>query len=314
MSSSRLSRRVGAASLGYLLDQMLGEPPDKHHPLRGFAAVMGAVEQLFYRNSRRRGVPFALTGLALGSASGVALGSTTLATYLSCGGRALVDASREVEIALALNELDQARVAVGRIVGRETSNLDATQLARAAIETVAENTVDAVVGPLFFAVIAGAPGTLGYRALNTLDALVGYRNERYREFGWASARMDDAANYVPARIGALFVVIVRPHRITHIIRALRHDAPLHPSPNAGVIEAAFAAALGVCLGGENVYDGTTEVRATLGDGRAPVAADIARANRLSREVTTSIVVSLVLGMLLATRRHRRFYFQSEKHR
>ena len=294
----------GAVSLGYLLDQILGEPPDEHHPLRSFATVMSATERLVYGDSRRRGILYALTGLALGGASGAVIGSTAAATYLSCGGRALVDASREVEVALLTGDLDQARRAAGRIVGRETSNLDQTQLARAAIESVAENTVDAVVAPLFFASIAGAPGALGYRALNTLDALVGHRNARYREFGWASARLDDVANYIPARFAALVVAIVRPHRIREIARALRRDAPLHPSPNGGVIEAAFAAALGVRLGGENTYHGLREVRAELGDGRPPAPADIARANRLSRDVTATFAAGLALMALMGTLRRR----------
>src|SRR5262249_41107178 len=154
------------------------------------------------------------------------------------------------------------------------------EVARAAVESVAENTVDAVVAPALWAALAGAPGVLAYRAVNTLDAMVGHRSTRYARFGWASARLDDAANWVPARVTAALVAAARPARAAAIASAVRHQAPAHPSPNAGVAEAAFAAALGVRLGGRNAYGDRVELRPALGDGPPPAPADVARAVRL----------------------------------
>jgi len=161
------------------------------------------------------------------------------------------------------------------------------------VESLAENTVDAVVAPALWGALLGAPGTLGYRAVNTMDATVGYHNERYEDYGWASARLDDMANFIPARVTAALVAAVRPSAARAVWRAVRHDAPLHPSPNSGVAEAAFAAALGVRLGGVNTYGGRIERRAQLGWGRAPEAPDIGAAVALCRDVTRGLIVSLL---------------------
>jgi adenosylcobinamide-phosphate synthase len=157
---------------------------------------------------------------------------------------------------------------------------------------VAENTVDAIVAPALWGAAAGGPGALGYRAVNTLDAMVGHHSARYERYGWASARLDDAAGWIPARATALLVAGVRPAAATAVWTAVRRDAPRHPSPNAGVAEAAFAAALGLRLGGTNVYDGRVEVRPPLGDGPPPETADIARAVRLSSDVAWLLTVAL----------------------
>jgi adenosylcobinamide-phosphate synthase len=137
-----------------------------------------------------------------------------------------------------------------------------------------------------------------YRAVNTLDAMVGHRSERYEQFGWASARLDDLAGMIPARVSAGLVAIVRPHAAARVARAVRQDAPAHPSPNAGVAEAAFAAALGVRLGGTNRYGVRVEDRPRLGDGRPPQPADIRAAVRLSRDVTGALVALLVVPSVL----------------
>jgi len=149
------------------------------------------------------------------------------------------------------------------------------------------------VAPAFWAACCGAPGALGYRAVNTLDAMVGHRSARYNRYGWASARLDDVAGYLPARLTAALVGVARPRRAVAIWQVIRTQAPGHPSPNAGVAEAAFAAALGLQLGGRNRYEGRVEDRPALGTGRTPAAADIARAVRLSADV------SLLLAGLLA---------------
>jgi adenosylcobinamide-phosphate synthase len=160
------------------------------------------------------------------------------------------------------------------------------------VESVAENTVDAVVAPALWAVALGAIGAVAYRGVNTLDAMVGHRSDRYRNYGWAAARLDDLANWVPARMTAALVAAVRPGRAAAIWRAVRSDAGSHPSPNAGVAEAAFAAALGLRLGGTNRYGGRVEVRPPLGDGRPAGPSDIRAAARLSRDVTLALAAAL----------------------
>ena len=182
---------------------------------------------------------------------------------------------------------------------------DEPEIARAVVESVAENTVDAVVAPALWAAAAGAPGVFAYRAVNTLDAMVGHRSSRYEHFGWASARLDDIAGLVPARVTAGLVIAVRPGAASRVARAVREDAPAHPSPNAGIAEAAFAAALGLRLGGANRYGDRIELRATLGDGRTPRPGDIRAAVRLSRDVTGALVALLVVPSVLRWLRRRR---------
>ena len=148
---------------------------------------------------------------------------------------------------------------------------------------------------MLWALAAGAPGALGYRAVNTLDAMVGHRSDRYERYGWASARLDDVANWIPGRVTAVLVAAARPGRAAAVARTVRRDAHHHPSPNAGVAEAAFAAALGLTLGGTNRYGDRVEHRATLGDGRPPEAGDIAAAVRLADDVALVLALVLVLG-------------------
>jgi adenosylcobinamide-phosphate synthase len=251
-----------------------------------------------YGDYRARGALHAAVGVGTGAGAGALVGSTAIATYLAVAGRALGDAAAGVADALDDGDLEAARARLPALVGRDTASLDEKDVARAAIESVAENTVDAVVAPALWAVVAGAPGALAYRAANTLDATVGHRSPRYERFGWASARLDDLAGWVPARLTAALVAAVRPGAAAAVARAVWRDAPRHPSPNAGVAEAAFAAALDLRLGGPTAYAGRLELRPPLGDGRPPEAADIGRAVRLSREVTTMLGAGLALAGVL----------------
>lgn len=211
--------------------------------------------------------------------------------------------------ALDAGDVDAARRRLPHLCGRDPSRLDGKELARATVESVAENTSDAVVAPLVWGAALGVPGLLAYRAVNTLDAMVGHRSSRYARFGWAAARLDDAANWLPARLTGLLTVACAPlaggsPRAAYAV--LRRDGAAHPSPNAGRCEAAFAGALGVRLGGVNVYDDRAEHRPELGDGRAPDAADVRRAVRLSRAVTVAAAAIAAAGRLavrsLAARR------------
>ena len=234
-----------------------------------------------------------LAGLGLGIAAGSLVRNTALATYISVAQHALTDAGLDVAGALEDDDLPRARQLLPALVGRDPSDLDVGEISRAVVESLAENTVDAVVAPALWGAFLGAPGTLGYRAVNTMDATVGYRNERYAQYGWASARLDDVANFIPARVTAALVVVARPRAAREVWRAVRQDAPSHPSPNSGVAEAAFAAALGVRLGGVNTYGSRTEHRAQLGRGRPPEAADIVAAVTLCRDVTWGLIASLL---------------------
>jgi adenosylcobinamide-phosphate synthase len=182
--------------------------------------------------------------------------------------------------------------------------MDEKELSRAAVESVAENSVDAVVAPALWAALLGAPGAGAYRAVNTMDSMVGHRSARYERYGWAAARLDDAAGFVPARVAAALVAMVRPRQVSAVWRAVRRDAPQHPSPNAGVAEAAFAGALGLRLGGENRYGDRIELRASLGDGRAPERADIERAVVLARDVGLALAAALGAVSLVPRRRRR----------
>jgi adenosylcobinamide-phosphate synthase len=199
---------------------------------------------------------------------------------------------------LAAGDLPAAREQVTHLVGRDPSVLDAAGVARATVESIAENTCDAVVAPLFWGVVAGLPGLLGYRAVNTLDAMVGYRSPRYANFGWASARLDDVANAVPARLTAALVALVAPAVGGDGRAAWRmalRDGRRHPSPNSGYSEAAYAGALGLRLGGRNVYAGRVELRPHLGNGRLPEPDDVGRATRLCAAVTVIAAAFAALG-------------------
>jgi adenosylcobinamide-phosphate synthase len=288
-----LARQAWGAAAGTIADRLVGEPPAAAHPLVAFGAAMRGVERLAWRDARGPGVAYALTGVGLGTAAGRLVRSTAAATTLAAGGRALAGAAATVAAALDADDIDGARALLPALVGRDADSLDGKEVARAVVESVAENTVDAVVAPALWGAAAGAPGALGYRAANTLDALVGHRSARYARFGWASARLDDVAGWAPARVTAALVAAVRPRSATLVVDVVRRDAPGHPSPNAGVAEAAFAAALGLRLGGTNTYGGMTELRPSVGRGRPPEAADIARAVRLSGDVALALAAALV---------------------
>jgi adenosylcobinamide-phosphate synthase len=293
-----LTRRILAsqsaqAAAGILIDRAAGEPPTAAHPVAWFGHAMTLTEQLGYRDSRAAGTAHAIIGTAMGVAAGAALRSTAAATALAVAGRSLADTALEIGAALDRGELTEARAKLPALVGRDPSELSGPEVARAVVESVAENTVDAVVAPAFWAACCGAPGAFGYRAVNTLDAMVGHRSARYHRYGWASARLDDVAGYLPARLTASLVGLARPRRAAAIWQAIRTQASAHPSPNAGVAEAAFAVALGLRLGGRNRYGSRVEDRPVLGAGRLPTGADIARAVRLSADV------SLLLAGLLA---------------
>lgn len=298
-----LPQPLGAAT-GTALDRLFGEPVAAWHPVVHFGRAMDAFERRYYADARTPGVLHALTGVLIGVTAGIAIRSTAWATGLAVGGRSLWRAADDVGAALSRGDVEGARALLPNLVGRDPSELEEEQIVRAVVESVAENTVDAIVAPVLWAAFAGAPGALGYRAANTMDAMVGHHSERYERYGWASARLDDMANWVPARVAAMLVALVRPAAARDVRLAVSTHAPAHPSPNAGVIEAAFAGALGVRLGGRNRYGDRVEDRPLLGRGRAVNVTDIQEAVRLSRDVTTSLAIAVAL-IGLAQWWHRR---------
>ncbi|MBW0126885.1 cobalamin biosynthesis protein [Pseudonocardia oceani] len=301
--------RAAGLLLGALADALLGDP--RHlHPVAGFGVVAAAVERRTYADRRASGVGHTavLVGGAVGlgvvaeragrrhPVLGVAL--TALATWTVLGGSSLAAHGAGLAGELAEDDLAAARRRLPSLCGRDPASLDAAGMARAGVESLAENTSDAVVAPLFWGAVAGVPGLLGYRAVNTLDAMVGYRSPRYERFGWASARLDDVANLLPARLCAALCVALAPAvggSPAAAFAAWRRDAGAHPSPNAGPVEAAAAGALGVGLGGRTVYAHGVEERPRLGDGPAPAPADLHRAARLSRLVGAGAAVLAVLA-------------------
>jgi adenosylcobinamide-phosphate synthase len=276
-----------SVKVGLLADVLIGEPPRRAHPVAAFGSLMRRVERGLYRDTRRAGAMYAAVGTAVGASSGLIL-RRSFATYLAVAARSLWTEAATVQQRLDEGDLDGARARLPALVGRDPSRLGEKEMARAAVESVAENTVDAIVAPALWAATAGGAGALGYRAANTLDAMVGHHSPKYERFGWASARVDDVLNWVPARVTAGLVVAVRPARAPEVWRAVRDQAPHHPSPNAGVAEAAFAAVLGLRLGGANRYGDRTELRPPLGTGRPPEAGDIGRAITLSKHVTLAL--------------------------
>lgn len=303
-----------STAAGIATDELLGEPPAAVHPVALFGRAMQCVERHSYRDSRAAGALHLAVGVGLAGGTAVVLrrlvgrhAATAIAVAVASAGRMLDDEAGAVAALAGRGDLDAARLRVPALVGRDSSTLDEAGIARAVVESLAENSVDAVVATWWWGLVGGAPGALVHRAVNTLDAMVGHRDARYRRFGWASARLDDVMNFVPARLAALAVAAVRPRRATGVWRTVRRHAGAHPSPNGGVIEAAYAAALGVRLGGINRYGDLIENRGTLGDGPPAGLADVRRAVALRRRslallVLAGAVVRAASGRRCARRR------------
>ncbi|WP_375003963.1 cobalamin biosynthesis protein [Gordonia sp. PS3] len=312
--------RAEAAGLaiGAAADAAFGDPR-RGHPVALFGSAVARLERRAYADVRPAGAVFAGGWIAVAVAVGALArrtgpAGTAAATFTALGGTSLCRIGDDIAGALESGDVDRARRLVSGLVGRDPDLLDESGICRAAVESIAENTSDAAVAPLLWGAVAGAPGLLGYRAVNTLDAMIGYRSDRYRNFGWAAARIDDAANLAPARMTAVAAALVSGRPVT-VWRAVRRDAGAHPSPNAGVVETAFAAALGIELGGRTVYPHGVEDRPRLGDGRAPLASDLRAAVVLSRRIQRlSAVVAVAVAVRLAGRRGRSGTTRGDSHR
>lgn len=278
--------------IAYIVDLLVGDPRPLPHPVVLMGKCISLMELIIRRFVHSpRGLKLAGAGIVIvivgGSyivtaillhllalihpfltyAAGTWLISTTIAA------RGLSQAAHEIRLSLTQGRLQSARQQVGMVVGRDSAQMNASEISRAAVETVAENTVDAVVAPLFYAFIAGPPGAMAYRAANTLDSMLGYRDNRYLYLGWASAKFDDIINYIPARLTGLLMLVavwMTNRDVKGGLKALLKDAGKHPSPNAGIPESVVAGALQVRLGGLNYYRGQPSFKAYMGSGNATV--------------------------------------------
>jgi adenosylcobinamide-phosphate synthase len=292
---------------GFLLDRAVGDPT-RFHPVAGFGAVAGALESRTYAASRARGVVHTATLVGVTVAASALVERSTrrrpvlhtavaaAATWAVLGGSSLEREALAVSRLLEAGRLPEARERLTHLVGRDTSSLDESEVVRAVVESVAENTSDAVVAPLLLGAVAGIPALLGYRAVNTLDAMVGHRSARYEQFGWAAARLDDLLNLPGSRLTALLAAVLGPDP-REAVTTWRRDAAGHPSPNAGPVEASFAGALGVRLGGTNQYGDRTEHRHPLGTGRPCERQDIMRAVHLAHRVDRAALALATLAAL-----------------
>ncbi|AEG59185.1 adenosylcobinamide-phosphate synthase CbiB [Desulforamulus ruminis] len=301
-----------------LIDLMVGDPRWIPHPVVLMGKLISRLEAVVRRATaspwglRLGGVLLVIlvclstywaTGLLIQLAGrinpylGMAVHLWLLSTTLAI--KSLTLHARAVAIPLAKGDLPLARRKLSLIVGRDTEHLEQGEIARAAVETVAENTVDGIVAPLFFAFIGGAPLAMAYKAVNTMDSMLGYRDQRYRYLGWAAARLDDLANYLPARLAGLFYLMfspLTPGRFKGVLRGILQDAPGHPSPNSGIPEAAVAGAFKIQLGGTNYYRGEASHRPKMGAGTFPLPEHIQKALNLTYGVT---LLSTLAGILIS---------------
>ncbi len=289
--------------LSFLLDLMLGDPPHWPHPIRWIGQLISRLQNWLRRHCHSEKalygagallwvvtvgityfVTWGLITLLTAIHPWLGLAATVWLTYTILAARCLRDAAMAVYRALQSGSIEESRSQLSYIVGRDTASLDSTQVGRAVVETVAENTVDGVIAPLFWLFIGGAPLAMAYKAVNTLDSMVGYRNEKYRAIGCVSARMDDLANLIPARLGWLLLSLAATLLGLRGSCALRlgwRDRYQHKSPNSGWSEATVAAALGVRLGGPSYYFGALVEKPWLGEEERPLApADILTTVRL----------------------------------
>ncbi|MEN3371823.1 adenosylcobinamide-phosphate synthase CbiB [Dechloromonas sp. ZS-1] len=295
-----------AALTAVLIDRLLGEP-QRWHPLVGFGNLAGALE----RRLNQRRISLGILAWSLGVLPWVGAAywlHDTLSPpgrllldigllYFALGAQSLGEHAEAVARPLASGDLEQARQRVGWMVSRDTAQLDASGVAKAGMESVLENGNDAIFGTLFWFALLGGPGALLFRLANTLDAMWGYRTERYNLFGRFAARFDDLLNWLPARLTALTYALLGQTRLA--LRCWRTQAGVWESPNAGPVMAAGAGSLGVQLGGAAIYHGQEEIRPPLGAGPAPVAGDLARAIRLIRHSLWLWLATFALIALLS---------------
>ncbi|TWI54631.1 adenosylcobinamide-phosphate synthase CbiB [Halalkalibacter nanhaiisediminis] len=301
-----------AIALAVVIDRIIGDPRWLPHPVVGFGKLIAFFDKHLNYGQNRWAKGFAMLALVLFIvvllAVGIVWAAYSLHIYFgvlveawlistTIAAKGLKQAADEVKEPLQNGNLDEARLKLSYIVGRDTDQLNEAEITRGTVETVAENTSDGVTAPLFFALIGGAPLALLYRAINTCDSMVGYQNDKYGEFGFASAKCDDLFNWIPSRLTSIVMIAVNQPKLRRSKKAcweiVKRDAPKHPSPNSGWGEAAVAALLGIQLGGMNTYKGITSNRAKMGDPLVTMSAvHIEETNAIMLRTTT--VFSLIL--------------------
>ncbi len=302
--------------IGFILDQVIGDPRSWPHPVVGIGNLISLLERKLNHGSpkvrRRNGVlltflivggSYLLTWAAVSAANlvhpllGLAISAYFIFTTLAC--KSLLEAGQSVLVPLLKGDLKEARTRLSWLVSRDTSNLSEAEIARGTVETLAENFVDGILSPLVYAALGGAPLAMAFKAVSTLDSMVGYRNERYEAFGWFSARTDDWANYVPARLSVPILLLagwVRGMSVSHAYRMWKRDASGHPSPNGGNPESVVAGLLGIRLGGINIYHGRTHHRAEMGEALHPVTSkDIVRCRQLVQTATWISLIPILIA-------------------
>jgi adenosylcobinamide-phosphate synthase len=300
----------------YGIDLLLGDPR-RLHPVAGFGTIASIVERRFYAPTRLRGALVA-GGLVAGSAGLVELLARATSrrlcllavTWTATGGRTLRREAEAVTELVQRDELDAARFRLRSLCGRDAQGMPPQEIIRGVVESLAENTSDAVVAPLLWGALAGPAGVAAHRAANTLDAMFGHHTERYARFGWAAAHIDDVMGWPAARLTAALTAVLAPlfgGSTAQTLAIIRRDGRRHASPNAGLPESAFAGALGLRFGGRVIYQGEPETMPTVGDGEPPQIADVARTEHLSIAVGLAAALACaaaasVRGWLLASRR------------
>lgn len=293
-----LGKRMMGAGVGLLLDRNLGEPPSAVHPVALFGKAMTRAEMFLWRGTKPSGTSYGIVGIAFAAVVSRLFASpfvgTAFATYLAVAEKSLLENAAAVRSSLERGDFEAVRIQLPSLVGRDPELLDGSGAARAVVESVAENSSDAVIAPMVYGALFGGTGAAIYRAINTMDAMVAYKSPQYREFGWFCARLDDLANCIPSRLAAVLSWSI-PTGTRPAFSSINRDASRHPSPNAGVVEATYAHKLGVKLGGENIYGGKRELRPEMGEGRAASAPDIGRASDLCRRSDTLFAALLIVG-------------------
>ena len=297
--------------LAFIFDLILGDPHWQLHPVRLIGRLIGLLEN----NFRKTTIPLKISGIFLVLSvvlfiSGVSfvlvksaymlnyyLGMmvSVVIVYFAIAPRNLYDESMKIYSFLKKSDIESARKNLSMLVGRDTDKLSESEVIRASVETIAENSVDAVISPLFYALIGGAPLAIAYRAVNTMDSMVGYKNNMYIDFGWAAARFDDIANYMPARISALLIplsALICGKDCPGSLKIALRDGKKNPSPNSGIPEAAVAGALGIRLGGVNYYSGVPSHKPFIGDGSLELS------NRHIKEANCLMLITSVFMVLI----------------
>jgi adenosylcobinamide-phosphate synthase len=309
-----LTAHLTAIALAFFIDLAVGDPPRWPHPVKWVGKMISFFDRRWNRGKNRKLKGTAMAAAVIGivwSASfflvllfykihpiaGILAEAILISTAIAQ--KSLGVAAREVDEPLRSGDLQKARKKLSYIVGRDTEQLPEAEIIRGTVETVAENTSDGITAPLFWAFVGGAPLALVYRATNTCDSMVGYKSDRYREFGWASAKLDDVLNWIPARITAFVMMCTMKPLKTSYRRAwsiLLRDAKKHPSPNSGWGEAAVAALLGIRLGGVNVYNGKKSYRAEMGEGLESLQIHhIAQTVMIMKRTSRAFLLLLLIG-------------------